>query len=52
MGLNKASFFFLRINHTYLVFLALYSAVCIGVTYFDDIKEYIQSKFRHEEKES
>ena len=32
--------------------LALYSAVCIGVTYFDDIKGYIQSKFRHEEKES
>ena len=27
-------------------------AVCIGVTYFDDIKGYIQSKFRHEEKES
>ena len=32
------------------MFLALYSAVCIGVTYFDDIKGYIQSKFRHEEK--
>ena len=36
----------------YLVFLALYSTVCIGISYFDDIKEYIQSKFRHEEKES
>ena len=32
----------------YLVFLALYSAVCIGISYFDDIKEYIQSKFRQE----
>lgn len=36
----------------YLVFLAIYSAVVIGVAYFDDIKQYIQSKRKIKRKES
>lgn len=36
----------------YLVFLTLYSAVVIGVAYFDNIKQYIQSKINHKERES
>lgn len=36
----------------YLVFLALYSAVVIGVAYFDNLKQYIQLKRRNKERES
>lgn len=36
----------------YLVLVATYSAVVIGVTYFDDLKQYIKSKLKIKRKES